>query len=59
MWELWTGRTAFAGSHFGEVFERVVLHGERPPPPAGPLAPPPGYAALMEECWRAASSLAE
>ncbi|GBF97019.1 hypothetical protein Rsub_09492 [Raphidocelis subcapitata] len=50
MWELWSGRTAFAGCHYGEVFERVVLRGERPAAAAAADAPP-GYASLMRDCW--------
>jgi hypothetical protein len=48
MWEVFTGGTAFAGAHYGEVFEAVVLRDARPPLPPGMPEP---YALLMTRCW--------
>jgi len=48
MWELYTGAVAFGAMHYGEVFERVVLHGDRPPIPDGI---PEAYSLLMTSCW--------
>jgi serine/threonine protein kinase len=53
MWELYAGEPAFSGQPYGQVFERVVLRGERPPIPAGMPAP---YALLMARCWAADSA---
>jgi mitogen-activated protein kinase kinase kinase 11 len=48
MWELYTGRIAWAGLHYGEVFERVALMQHRP---AVPPNMPGDYAALMAAAW--------
>ena len=48
--ELFTGRAAFERTHYGEVFERVAVRGERPPVPD---AMPDPYALLMTSCWAA------
>lgn len=48
MWELAAGKPAFAGLHYGEVFEAVVLLSQRPPLP--PSAPEP-FSRLLEQCW--------
>jgi hypothetical protein len=45
-----TGRSAFGGLHFGEVYQTVAIEGRRPPPPAGA---PEGYSLLMRACWAA------
>ncbi|KAF6258193.1 kinase-like domain-containing protein [Scenedesmus sp. NREL 46B-D3] len=50
MWELYTGRVAWSGLHYGEVFERVALMQQRPPlPPSMPA----DYAQLMAAAWAA------
>jgi len=36
--------------HYGEVFERVVIHNHRPPIPEDMSAP---YTLLMSSCWAA------
>jgi hypothetical protein len=38
------------GAHYGEVFEAVAIHQQRPPIPPGM---PPDYAGLMAACWGA------
>jgi hypothetical protein len=48
MWELYTGRIAWAGLHYGEVFERVALMQHRPPLPPDM---PADYAALLAAAW--------
>jgi serine/threonine protein kinase len=48
LWECYSGRSAFAGLHFGEIYQAVALEGLRPPPPKGA---PAGYALLMRACW--------
>ncbi|KIZ00671.1 hypothetical protein MNEG_7293 [Monoraphidium neglectum] len=48
MWELFTGSLAFGSMHYGEVFERVVLHDARPPLPPGMPEP---FELLMTSCW--------
>lgn len=50
VWELYCKATAFKDYHYGEVFERVALGGERPPVPVGM---PEGYTLLMTSCWAA------
>lgn len=50
VWEVFTGRVAFHGLHYGEVFEQVALWQKRPPVPEDM---PADYATLMTECWSA------
>ncbi len=52
MWELATGRSPFANAHYGEVFERVAINGERPALEAA-LQQQLGEAfmVLMQACW--------
>eukprot|EP00775_Hariotina_reticulata_P006087 gene6087-6327_t len=48
MWECFTGKVAFSGFHYGEVFEKVALYQMRPQIPDNM---PQAYARLMEHCW--------
>ena len=48
MWELISGKMAFTDMHYGEVVERIALHGERPPIPDNT---PEAYSLLMSSCW--------
>lgn len=41
VWEVFTGKVAFSGLHYGEVFEQVALWQKRPPVPP---EMPPDYA---------------
>eukprot|EP00775_Hariotina_reticulata_P012693 gene12693-12824_t len=48
MWEVWTGKSAFKGMHFGQVCQAVVMQDARPDVPADmPLE----YHELMVRCW--------
>jgi Protein tyrosine and serine/threonine kinase len=48
VWEVYTGRHAHAGLHYGSVVERVIVRGGRPPVPADMSRE---YALLMTSCW--------
>lgn len=50
MWEVFCGKQAWQGLHYGVVVERVVIQKERPPIPAGMPKP---FRVLMERCWSA------
>ena len=50
MWEVYTGRQAWQGLHYGVVVERVVVAQERPPVPPDM---PAEYQLLMTRCWTA------
>ncbi|KAF8056875.1 hypothetical protein HT031_006219 [Scenedesmus sp. PABB004] len=49
-WEVFTGQTAFKLLHSAQVFEAIMLRGERPPLPPGA---PADVAALLGHCWAA------
>ena len=51
MWELWSGRTAFAGVPAASLFYKVAFQGARPEALAGDV--PAEYGALMHACWAA------
>lgn len=50
MWEVYCGKQAWQGLHYGVVVERVVIAKERPPVPADM---PVEYELLMTRCWAA------
>lgn len=49
-WECFTGKLAFEGLHYGEVFEQVALLQCRP---TIPPEMPTDYAELVTQCWAA------
>jgi hypothetical protein len=48
VWEVYCGRQAWQGLHYGVVVERVVVKQERPPVPEDM---PEEYVLLMQRCW--------
>lgn len=50
VWEVFCGKQAWHGLHYGVVVERVVIQGERPPVPEDM---PEELELLMRRCWDA------